>query len=252
MDSYLIANWKMNKTREEAEGFLSRFFEMYKTRPGVTAVICPPFTTVSPVGDKLRGKDGVYLGAQNVHWDDKGAHTAEISALMLGELGVRYAIVGHSERYQYYGETPENVSKRAAQALKHGIKPVICVGERREDYEAGRSQAVVLDQLKRSLNELSSTAADQLIIAYEPVWAIGTGLAANPEVAQAMHGAIRGTLVEKFGENGKVIPILYGGSTTPDNIAEYMAQPDIAGALIGGAALDPEKYWNMIDRGRKS
>lgn len=253
MKRLFVANWKMNKTRAETREFLSRFYELaadFASNASVT--VCPPFTALDCASAFLGAQSNVRfdLGAQNIHWEGNGAFTGDISGAMLLDFGVKSVIVGHSERYQYFGETPGNVSRRAAAALKIGVRPIICVGEKREDFEAGRSKDVVLHQLQESLEQIPEIADGSIVIAYEPVWAIGTGLAATPEIAEGMHRAIRTVLCERFGKTGgESVAILYGGSVTPENIASYIAQPNVNGALVGGASLVAEKFAALVQGG---
>ena len=208
----------MFKTQVETQEFLRAF----DPPAGVDVVICPPFTALAAA---LEG--GVTVFAQNVHWADEGAFTGEISAPMLRELGVAGAIVGHSERRQYFGETDETAARRAEHALAAGLRVVACVGESADERDRGETE----DVLRRQVSVLSRD--ENLVIAYEPVWAIGTGKTATPELAQAAHELIK-SLLE--------VPVLYGGSVKPDNAAELLAQPDVDGALVGGASLDPESF----------
>jgi triosephosphate isomerase len=217
----LAANWKMFKTQAETREFLRAF----EPPVGVDVVICPPYTALSAA---LEG--GIPVFAQNVHWDDEGAYTGEISAPMLRELGVSGAIVGHSERRQYFGETDETVARRAEHALEAGLRVIACVGELENERESGETEAV----LRRQVSLLSRH--EDLVIAYEPVWAIGTGKTATPEVAQAAHEYIK-SLIE--------VPVLYGGSVKPENAADLLAQRDVDGALVGGASLDPESFTSI-------
>jgi triosephosphate isomerase (TIM) len=211
----------MFKTQAETREFLHAF----DPPAGVDVVICPPFTALAAA---LEGAVTVY--AQNVHWADDGAFTGEISAPMLRELGVAGAIVGHSERRQYFGETDETVARRAEHALGAGLKVIACVGESEDERDRGETE----DVLRRQVSVLSRD--ENLVIAYEPVWAIGTGKTATPELAQAAHELIKSLLD---------VPVLYGGSVKPDNAAELLAQPDVDGALVGGASLDPESFTSI-------
>jgi triosephosphate isomerase len=212
----IAANWKMFKTQDETRAFCAAF----EPPDGVEAVICPPFTSLAAAVES-----GVTVFAQNVHWADDGAFTGEISIAMLNELGVSGAIVGHSERRQYFGETDEGTARRAAAALAAGLRIIACVGELEAEREAGETE----DVLRRQVSALAPH--QQLVIAYEPVWAIGTGKTATPEIAQEAHAFIKSVLDA---------PVLYGGSVKPENAAELLAQPDVDGALVGGASLDPD------------
>ena len=203
--------------------------------------VCPPFVWMDAVAERLRGTH-VALGAQNVAGVASGAHTGEVSAPMLSELGCRYAIVGHSERRAMYGETDAGVAARARAAMDAGLVPIVCVGETLEERKAGRAESVVEEQLTGSLEGLTVASGGDLVVAYEPVWAIGTGETATPEQAQAMHAHIRARLRGQLGEAGAAVPILYGGSVKPGNAAELFAQPDLDGGLVGGASLEAGSF----------
>ena len=214
----IAGNWKMFKTQAETRAFCAAF-----SRPdGVEAAICPPFTSLGAAVES-----GLTVFAQNVHWAADGAYTGEISVAMLKELGVAGAIVGHSERRQFFGETDEGTARRAAAALEAGLRVIACVGELEAERESGETEAV----LRRQVSALAPHPA--LVVAYEPVWAIGTGKTATPEIAQEAHAFIKSLLDA---------PVLYGGSVKPDNAAELLAQPAVDGALVGGASLDPDSF----------
>jgi triosephosphate isomerase len=217
----LAANWKMFKTQAETQAFLRAF----DPPPGVDVVICPSFTSLAAAVEA-----GATVFAQNVHWDDEGAFTGEISTPMLRELGVAGAIVGHSERRQYFGETDETVARRTEHALEDGLRVIACVGESQTERDRGETE----DVLRRQVSVLRRH--ENLVVAYEPVWAIGTGKTATPELAQAAHEFIKGLLD---------VPVLYGGSVKPENAAELFAQAHIDGALVGGASLDPESLTSI-------
>ena len=242
----IAGNWKMHKTVAEAVDFCVKLKEAVSTVGGVEVLVCPPFTALAPVSEVLEGSE-LKLGAQNMYWEEKGAFTGEISPLMLKEAGCHYVILGHSERRQFFGETDDGVSKKAQAAFEHGMLPIVCVGERLEQREAGETQAVVTSQVKGSLNSLTAAQVENLVIAYEPVWAIGTGKTASDEDAQAVIGLIRSLVGELFGvaAAGKM-RIQYGGSVKPANTAGLMAQPDIDGALVGGASLDIESFVGIV------
>lgn len=227
----------MNKTVAEARELLATLSAGLKAVDGVEKVICPPFIAVPAVANLLEGTD-IELGVQNMHWEEKGAFTGEISPAMVKEF-CKYAILGHSERRQYFGETDETVNKRVLAAQKHAILPIVCVGETLSENEAGQTADVVRRQTVAALQGVHPEFAPSLVLAYEPVWAIGTGKAASGESAQHVHGqVIRATLVELFGQaTAQKIRILYGGSVTGANAAEFFSQPDIDGALVGGASL---------------
>ena len=214
-------------------------------------VLCPPFIALADAAEQLRGS-GIALGAQNMHWADKGAYTGEISPLMLKAI-VRYVIIGHSERRRYYGETDDTVQRKVRAAIQHGLTPILCVGENLPQYEAGQSAAVVDAQVRAALREVSAQAAATVVIAYEPVWAIGTGKAASGAGANAIIGlTIRGALSDLFGEHvAQSVRVQYGGSVTPSNITEFMQQPDIDGALVGGASLKVDDFVAIVAAARK-
>lgn len=241
----------MNKLREETRSFCAAFLRDFKPADGAADVgIAPPYTAIQELKSALAGTKGILLGAQNVHWLGSGAHTGEISPAMLADLGVDFAIVGHSERRQFYGEASEAVAERAKAAIQSGLTAVICIGETKEQFEAKRTKDVVKDQLQKSTQNLTEEHTVKLVIAYEPVWAIGTGLAATPEIASDVHDYIRSLLTGIFPKRAEQLPILYGGSTTPENIASLMSQKNINGALVGGTSLKPDLFWALIENGR--
>jgi triosephosphate isomerase (TIM) len=221
----IAGNWKMFKGPAETAQFCSALRER-ELSPSVEVVVCPPFVSLAVAVQLLAGTD-IAVAAQNVHWGTEGAFTGEISAPMLREVGVYGAIVGHSERRQYFGETDEAVAKRARAALDAGLSVIACIGETEAEREAGETEAV----LRRQVSVLE--ADEQLVVAYEPVWAIGTGKTATPELAQEAHALIKSLLD---------VPVLYGGSVKPENAGELLAQPDVDGALVGGASLDVDSF----------
>jgi triosephosphate isomerase len=243
----IAGNWKMNCTTQEAiqlvAGLKRELFEEEK----VEIVVCPPFTSLSAVSEMI--EDSVIeLGAQNMFWEKKGAFTGEISGDMLKDLGCKYVIIGHSERRQYFGETNETVNKKIKAALVLGLNPIICVGETKDQREKGITKNIIEDHITGGLKDIDSEAVLNCVIAYEPVWAIGTGLTATPEQAEEVHDFIRNTLLSKmYGHEvaGKV-RIQYGGSVTPDNVKTLMAQKDIDGALVGGASLKSESFIKLV------
>jgi len=242
----LAGNWKMNKTPAEAVEFV-RALRPLVTRYGrVETVVCPPFVALLAVADALRGvKIGV--GAQNVHWAESGAYTGEVAPAMLVGL-VEYVIIGHSERRQYFMETDELVNKKIKAALAHDLKPIVCVGENLAQNEAGKTDAFVSRQVCAAFAGLTAEQARGVVIAYEPIWAIGTGRTATSEVANRVCGlVVRGTIAELYGEAvASAIRIQYGGSANEKNIGELMAMPDIDGALIGGASLKVDAFAEMV------
>lgn len=238
------ANWKMHKTTGEAAAFVDAFLPLVADA-GADVVLAPAFGALYGVGQALGGS-AVALAAQNVNPEEQGAFTGEVSPPMLVDLGCAYAIVGHSERRALFGETSEFVARKARALLAAAIRPIVCVGETDEEREAGRAEEIVADQLARSLAGIEASQAADVVVAYEPVWAIGTGKTATPEIAQEVHGLIRKRLGDQFGEAGDTIRIQYGGSVKPDNVAELMAQPDIDGGLVGGAGLDAESFASIV------
>ena len=229
------ANWKMHKTTGEAAAFVDAFLPLVADA-GADVVLAPAFGALYGVGQALGGS-AVALAAQNVNPEEQGAFTGEVSPPMLVDLGCAYAIVGHSERRALFGETSEFVARKARALLAAAIRPIVCVGETDEEREAGRAEEIVADQLARSLAGIEASQAADVVVAYEPVWAIGTGKTATPEIAQEVHGLIRKRLGDQFGEAGDTIRIQYGGSVKPDNVAELMAQPDIDGGLVGAESF---------------
>jgi len=240
MKPLIAANWKMNKLPSEVPGWVEELqghLDGLPNRAQVELAICAPFTHLPVLGEALGGT-GVALGAQDVSAHEEGAYTGEVSAAMLKDLGVQYVIVGHSERRAYHAEDDALVHDKLERVLAHGLSPILCVGERLEEREAGRAEAVTLGQLEAALKGTSLESAETLVIAYEPVWAIGTGKTATEEDAQEMCGAIRGKLQDLYPDVAGEVRILYGGSMKPDNAAGLLAQPDVNGGLIGGASLD--------------
>jgi len=206
-----------------------------------------PFTSLD-AAIKVCSGSNIGVGAQNVFWLREGAYTGEVSAPMLRAIGCEWVIVGHSERRQYFGETNETVSKRTEAALESGLRPIVCVGERLEEREAGSTEAVLAEQFRDGIAPLSADKFSKIVIAYEPVWAIGTGKTATPEIAQAAHAHLRQLVRSQYGDaSADTCRILYGGSVKPDNTASLMAQPDIDGALVGGASLDPKSFSQIVN-----
>ncbi len=237
----IAANWKMHKSLDEASGFVETFLPLIEDASGVEIVLAPPFTALCRVGKLLQGSS-VLLAAQNVHPEEKGAFTGEVSPGMLVDIGCSYGIVGHSERRALFGEEDAFIARKAAALLAAGIRPIVCVGETLEEREADRIEEVVGGQLAGSLAEIPAERCREIVIAYEPVWAIGTGKTATPEMAQEVHAFVRERLAAIFGADAAEIRIQYGGSVKPDNVVELMAQADIDGALVGGASLDPHSF----------
>lgn len=242
----IAGNWKLFKTPAQTREFLAAFVPAASGVDKCDIVIAPPFTSLAAAVDSTKGTN-VHVSAQNVHWEKEGAFTGEVSAPMLAEVGCGFVIVGHSERRQYFGETDETVSLKTGAVLESGMQAIVCVGETLGQRDSGDAEAVVAEQLNGGLGRLTASDLSHIIVAYEPVWAIGTGKTATPEIAQTMHGAIRGVVSARFGaETAAALRILYGGSVKPENIGELMAQPDIDGGLVGGASLDPESFKAII------
>ncbi|KRE73935.1 MULTISPECIES: triose-phosphate isomerase [Paenibacillus] len=240
----IAGNWKMFKTVSEAISFVNEV--KGSTVEGVESVICSPFTNLPALVEATKGTD-VHVGAQNLHFEDNGAFTGEISGVMLKDLGVEYVIIGHSERRAYFAESDEIVNKKVVAAFKHGLKPILCVGEKLEEREAGQTKDVCKVQTEAAFAGLSAEQAAQVVIAYEPIWAIGTGKSSTAEDAQDVIGYIRTLVSGLYGAAvADVVRIQYGGSVKPNNIAEYMAQPDIDGALVGGASLESASYIQLV------
>jgi len=239
------ANWKMHKTVTETVEFARAFAPLVKDVRDVEIAIAPPFTAL----DALRGALGasrIALAGQNAHFEAKGAFTGEISVAMLAELGCRYVILGHSERRAIFAETDAIIAKKLRAVQAAGLRPILCVGESLAEREAGRTLDVLRSQLEGSLAEADASRASELVVAYEPVWAIGTGKTATPALAQEAHAFVRARLTERFGREAEAMRIQYGGSVKPENAAELMAEPDVDGALIGGASLDPGSFSAII------
>ena len=242
---FITANWKMHKTVAEAADFAKAFVPLVRDVADVEIAIAPPFTSLAALGAVLHGSP-VALAGQNAHFEPKGAFTGEISVEMLADLGCRYVILGHSERRALFGETDALIARKLRAAQAGGLRPILCVGETLAEREAGRTFDVLSTQLEGSLAEADLARATELVVAYEPVWAIGTGKTATPELAQEAHGFVRSRLGDRFGRAAESIRIQYGGSVKPENAAELMAKPDIDGALVGGASLDPKSFSAII------
>lgn len=234
----IAGNWKMFKTQVESQEFLQGFLPTLEDTPqDREVVLCVPFTDLNVLSKSLHGSR-VQLGAQNVHWEDSGPYTGEISGPMLQEIGVRYVIVGHSERRQYFGETDETVNLRLKAAQKHGLIPILCVGETKQQRDAGETESLIISQLETDLVNIDQ---GNLVIAYEPIWAIGTGDTCEASEANRVIGIIRKQL------KNPDVPIQYGGSVKPNNIDEIMAQPEIDGVLVGGASLEPASFARIVN-----
>ncbi|HLA76394.1 MAG TPA: triose-phosphate isomerase [Vicinamibacteria bacterium] len=241
----IAGNWKMYKTAAEAVALAAELREGSR-RQGVEVLVAPPFTALAAVAQAIRGSH-LLLAAQNVHWENEGAFTGEVSPRMLADAGCTHVILGHSERRQLFAETDEAVAKKAKAALAHSLTPIVCVGETLAERESARTMEVVERQVERALRELSADQVAALVIAYEPVWAIGTGRNATPEQAQEVHAFIRRRVLTSHGEPAAAaLRILYGGSVKPDNIGVLMAQADLDGALVGGASLTAASFLKIV------
>jgi len=243
----IAGNWKMYKTREEAQAFFSAFKPMVAESRHCDIVIAPPFTALATAVESVEGT-AISISAQDVHWEREGAFTGEVSTKMLVEVGCRHVIIGHSERRQFFGDTNESVALKVKAALDAGLTPIVCVGESLSEREGGQMQAVLQKQFEGGLNALTGEGFSRIILAYEPVWAIGTGRTATPEMAAEAHNFLRQQAAKRFtSERSSALRILYGGSVKPDNIRGLMAQVEIDGALVGGASLDPQSFASVVN-----
>ncbi len=242
----MAGNWKMNKTVEEAVDLVRQLKRSTAGVGGVEVAVAPPFTALHAVKQELQGS-AIRLAAQNAFWEEKGAFTGEIAPLMLREIGCDYVIVGHSERRQFFGETDETVNRRLKAVLGQGMKPIFCIGETLQEREGGKTFSVLERQVEGGLVGLQESAVETIVIAYEPVWAIGTGKTATPDQAEEVHRFIRGKLEKLYSRRvAEAARIQYGGSVTPENVKGLMAQPDIDGALVGGASLKSDSFSKIV------
>jgi triosephosphate isomerase (TIM) len=244
--AYLAANWKMHKTAEGTERFLAEFLRRVPESGGPEVVVCPPFTSLKTAVEHCF-QSRVRVAAQNMHEADEGAFTGEISAPMLLDLGVEGVILGHSERRQYFNETDEALARKVPVALGAGLEPILCVGENESQRDADETQDVLTRQIQADLAEVPDARLSEVVIAYEPIWAIGTGRTATGEQAQEAIALIRGLIEARSPEAAEATRILYGGSVKPDNAAELLSQPDVDGALVGGASLDPGDFAAIVE-----
>jgi len=243
----IAGNWKMYKTGRETLAFFEQFAPLAARAAHAEVVICPPFVNLPVAVEAAKGTN-IQIGAQDVFWLKEGAYTGEVSGPMLAAAGCQWVVVGHSERRQYFGETDETVFKKTVAALDAELKPIVCVGERLEQREAGDTEAILAQQFAGGLAPLTPEEFARVTIAYEPCWAIGTGKTATPEIAGEAHAFLRGRIRDKFGvDAADACRILYGGSVKPDNIQALMAQPDLDGALVGGASLDPVSFASIVN-----
>ena len=243
----IAGNWKMYKTLAETAQFFREFLPLVANSSHCEIAIAPPFTAI-PTAVELALGSRVAISGQDIYWEKQGAFTGQVSAPMLAEAGCRFAIIGHSERRQYFGETDQTVNKKIRAALDAGLEAIVCIGERLEEREGGRTEAVLQRQGEQGLAGLTAAELARIIVAYEPVWAIGTGRTATPEIAEQAHGFIRSLVAARFGrEAAEGLRILYGGSVKPDNIQGLMAQADIDGALVGGASLEAKSLAAIVN-----
>jgi triosephosphate isomerase len=246
----IAGNWKMNKTVRDAVGLVSELRSLIVDVSDVEVVVAPTFTALSAVSREIQGSN-IQLCGQDVFWERAGAYTGEVSAVMLKDVGCRFVILGHSERRQYFRETDAQVNKKIRAALGEGLNPIVCVGESLEQRESGMASSTVGDQIRACFVGFTPTEMETMIIAYEPVWAIGTGKTATAVQAEEMHKTIRGILQEMFGQKtAHHVRIQYGGSVTPDNVRDLMGQPDIDGALVGGASLKADSFSRIVKFGK--
>lgn len=245
----IAGNWKMFKTVKEAVAFVNEVKGKAEV-DGVESVICAPYTQLPALVEAVKGTS-LKVGAQNMHWEDSGAFTGEISGVMLQDLGVHYCIIGHSERRAYFADTDETVNKKVHAAFKHGLLPIVCVGESLEEREAGKTKEVCRVQTEAAIRGLSAEQAARTVIAYEPIWAIGTGKTSMADDANEVIAYIRERIADQFGADvAGQVRIQYGGSVKPNNIREFMQRPDIDGALVGGASLEPASYIQLVEGAR--
>jgi triosephosphate isomerase len=243
----LAANWKMNHGPSDARAFMRTFLTRYARRSDRSVIMFPAAVTLPVLLSAIKDRPDILLGVQNIYWEDKGAFTGETSAPMARDAGARVALVGHSERRHVFGETDDQTRKKCGAAARAGLRPMLCVGERLEERRAGETESVVLRQLHAGVADLDPAHMAQMLIAYEPVWAIGTGQTAEPRDASAVHVLIRGALKQLAADRANEIPILYGGSVNTGNAQALLAAQDVDGLLVGGASLDPEG-WATIAR----
>jgi len=242
----IAANWKMYKTPEQARDFFRDFLPLVKDHERDEIVVCPTFLALDAAIGAAKGSN-VAVGAQDLHWEKEGAFTGEVSAAMLVAVGVSHVIIGHSERRQYFGETDDTVNLKLKSALEAGLTPIVCVGEVLEERDAGLTDDVLRRQCMRAFHKISAKKAARLIVAYEPVWAIGTGKTATPQMASDAHTIIRGEAAKAFGQEfADKLRILYGGSVKPENAKALMSEEEIDGALVGGASLDPKSFAAIV------
>ena len=249
---FIAGNWKMYKTVGDAVKYVKEFRVMVKDVQNVEIVIAPPFTALHAAAEAARNSN-IGIGAQDLYWEREGAFTGEISGVMIREAGAEYVIIGHSERRTYFGETDATVNRKTAAAFAHGLTPIVCIGETLDQRERQETYDVLDRQIREGLERITGEQLAQLVVAYEPVWAIGTGRNATPLQAGEAHGHIRRRLTQWFGKDAaEACHVIYGGSVKPDNIRELVAQPDVDGALVGGASLDLKSLFEIVLRSREA
>jgi len=242
----IVGNWKMNKTVTESIALIKDLLDLIKGYQETEVVICPPFTSLWVARELIEGSN-IFLGAQNVYFQNEGPYTGEISARMLQNIGCSYVILGHSERREYFQETSQEVAKKVRQALAYGIKPIVCVGEKLEERESGKAEEIVRDELEAIFSILKTPDTEKVVFAYEPIWAIGTGKSATPSDANEMIKYIRELIKNEYDNKiAEEMRILYGGSVNPENIKSMMAEPDVDGALVGGASLQAVTFSQLV------
>jgi triosephosphate isomerase len=240
------ANWKMNHGPPDAKAFMRAFLARYARSPDRTVVFFPPAVSLAAVAESLHDRSDIHIGVQNIYWEDSGAFTGEISAPIARDAGATLTLVGHSERRHVFGETNEDTAKKCAAAVRAGLKPVLCVGEKIEQRERGETEQIVLEQLRAGLEPLQNHQLTSVLIAYEPVWCIGTGRTATPDDAAVIHSVIRRELEDRIGAPASRIPILYGGSVNAGNAAALLAARNVGGLLVGGASLDGDGWAHIV------
>jgi len=246
----IAGNWKMHKTLEEAKSFVKEVKSLVPPQDKVDSVICAPALFLGQLVELAEGSE-LKIGAQNMHFEESGAYTGEISPVALADIGVDYVIIGHSERREMFAETDETVNKKVLAAFKHELTPIVCVGESLAEREAGKTNEIVGDQVKKALAGVDESAVKNIVIAYEPIWAIGTGKSSSPEDANEVCAHIRGVIADIYSDDvANEVRIQYGGSVKPENIKDFLNQPEIDGALVGGASLEPRSFLQLLEAGQ--
>ncbi|MEK4381209.1 triose-phosphate isomerase [Aeribacillus sp. FSL K6-2848] len=246
----IAGNWKMHKTLEEAKSFVKEVKSLVPPQDKVDSVICAPALFLGQLVELAEGSE-LKIGAQNMHFEESGAYTGEISPVALADIGVDYVIIGHSERREMFAETDETVNKKVLAAFKHELTPIVCVGESLAEREAGKTNEIVGDQVKKALAGVDASAVKNIVIAYEPIWAIGTGKSSSPEDANEVCAHIRGVIADIYSDDvANEVRIQYGGSVKPENIKDFLNQPEVDGALVGGASLEPRSFLQLLEAGQ--